>query len=455
MFFYNESEENNDGGAISLVEATDPYFYNVGLLLKMDNDFTDSSINNHTVTVVGNSSINTETKKYGDGAGYLDGSGDVLRVTGDSSLAIGTGDFTIEMWAYFPILRDFMPLIDTNHYTNGILWRVMGNGRTAMWFSNAAGPVMPAGSITTNQWYHIALTRENGVARTFLDGVLIDTVTNTKSVTMGNIRIGQSAHNTSEYLRAYLDDYRITVGVARYTADFTPPGSLPTEGPGIITDSLTLNLDIGDDSSYAGTGTTVNNIAGSDTATLAGNVAFSPNNEGYLDFDGADDTMVVANGSSVDITGAITIETWINPDAVNGWTAVVYKNNIQQAEGYHMGFDPGGNLAGGVRNSGTWYTTQPGAVASVAVGQWQHFVMSMDTETNVQKFYKNGVLVYTNSNFTRNLFSNTNPLSISGQPITGVEKYNGKLAKTALYSRALTDEEVAQNFNALKSRFGL
>jgi hypothetical protein len=232
-------------------------------------------------------------------------------------------------------------------------------------------------------------------------------------------------------------------------------GDVAESTSGVVTNSLTLNLDIGDNTSYSGSGTTVYNIAGSDTATLAGNVIYSSGSGGYLDFDGTDDTMTIANSSSVDITGAITIEAWINPDSVTGWTALVYKNNASSTEGYHMGFDPNGNLAGGVKNSGTWHTTQPGTATSVSTGQWQHFVMSIDTSTNVQKFYKNGTLVHTNSNFTYNLNSNTNPLSISGQPGTGIEKYNGKLAKVALYDKALTDSEVTQNFDALKSRYGL
>lgn len=219
MFFYNE---DNTEVSPNIFGTTDPYFSNVSLLLNMDSDFTDSSENQTPVTVYGNTNINTTNKKYGAGSGYFDGSGDVLRLSG-ASWGFGTGDFTIETWAYFPSLRDYGPLIETNHYTNGILWRVMANGSLAMWFSGVMGPVAPAGSVTANTWHHIALTRTSGIARVFIDGVVVATNTNTQNVNTNSVRIGQSAHNSSEYLYAYLDDFRVTTGVSRYTADFAPP----------------------------------------------------------------------------------------------------------------------------------------------------------------------------------------------------------------------------------------
>jgi hypothetical protein len=224
MFFYNE--ENIEASQIT-PPSEDPYFNNVSLLLKMDTDFSDSSQNQTPVTVYGNTSIDTTNKKYGTGSGYFDGSGDVLRLSG-ASWGFGTGDFTIEMWANFPVLGNYGPLIETNHYTNGILWRVMSDGRLSMWFSGVGGPQAPAGSVTANTWHHIALTRTSGIARVFIDGVVVATNTNTQNVNTNAVRIGQSAHSTSEYLRAYLDDFRITAGVSRYTDNFTPPDSLPT-----------------------------------------------------------------------------------------------------------------------------------------------------------------------------------------------------------------------------------
>lgn len=450
MFFYNESDSEVSQAALA---TSDPYFYNTSLLLKMDSDFSDSSIHQHTTTTGGNIAVSNSEFKYGGGSGYFDGvSSTGLSVPASAQLNLNGVDWTIEAW----IKPNGNYSTYNEMFHNGADWD--------FWLAPTTGQITfysPSGQVSTgvapqvNQWSHIAAVRSGGTVTIYLDGTSIGSATINLSYSGNPLGIGNVASLNNYPFAGHIDDVRITKGVARYTANFAPPDSLPTTGPGIVTDSLTLNLDIGDNTSYAGTGTTVNNIAGSDTATLTGNILFSSDNEGYLDFDGADDTMGVANGSSVDITDAITLEAWVNPDVVIGWISLIYKDNSQVSQGYHFGFDPSGRLQGGVRNSGIWRTTQPGAVAQMYVGQWQHIVMSMDSTTNVQKFYINGALVYTNSNFIYEVLSNTNPLSISGQPITGVEKYNGKLAKAALYSRALTDAEVEQNFNALKSRFGL
>ena len=372
MFFYSES--NDDGGVQGFADQTDPYFDNVGLLLKMDNDFSDSSVNNHTVTVAGDASIDTTTKKYGDGAGYLDGSGDVLYVTGDSSLAIGTGDFTIETWAYFPILRDWMPLIETNHYTNGILWRVMGNGSIGMWFSNAGGPFCPAGTVTTNQWYHIALTRESGVVKVFVDGILIDTVTNTNNVTVGNMRIGQSAHSTSEYFKGYLDDYRITVGVARYTADFTPPGSLPTQGDPVVTDPsfsnvqllLPLDTDFSDASANSHT------VTGNGNASIYSGGKFG---DGALELDGDDFLNVTATPELAIGTQDFTLEMWVKRNG--GSTDKFYMFNVGGLQNGAFAF----YVQNGYLEAAIYPTGYTSPTIDVTPGVWTHVAVTRESGT--------------------------------------------------------------------------
>ena len=79
--------------------------------------------------------------------------------------------------------------------------------------------------MTTNTWTHVAASRAAGITRMFVNGVT-QTATHTGSVNVGttaqSIGIG-AANNASEPINAYINDLRITKGVARYTTTFTPP----------------------------------------------------------------------------------------------------------------------------------------------------------------------------------------------------------------------------------------
>jgi hypothetical protein len=87
-----------------------------------------------------------------------------------------------------------------------------------------------SGGIENNTWYHVALTHDGILQYVFLNGILIDSkeaiITNEPS----KIAIGCSSwNNPNAFFNGYIDDVRITKGVARYVSNFTPPQSLPTE----------------------------------------------------------------------------------------------------------------------------------------------------------------------------------------------------------------------------------
>ncbi len=178
---------------------------------------------------VGDARVSTNTKKYGSGAMYFDGTGDYLTLTGNpTDFAFGTGDFTIEMWLY------------TNSVTNSVFYdgRPAGtNGAYPMlyfisgflyyWVNGADRITSGTAVLSTSTWYHIALCRSGTNTKLFLNGVQIGSTytDSTNYLNTGNrpwIGVNASSTNTS-YLNGYIDDLRITKGVARYTANFTAP----------------------------------------------------------------------------------------------------------------------------------------------------------------------------------------------------------------------------------------
>jgi len=171
---------------------------------------------------VGDAHVENSVKKYGTGSMQFDGTGDILRHLSPSPvLALGTGDFTVEFWMYLNNTNTQV-MFDMRHDSNSntALTVFISSG-----FKFYAGTGLPViGSVSTGQWYHIAIVRNNGTITSYLDGVAGGTESNTNDLTCEEFRIGARWDDASE-MNGYIDDFRVTKGVARYTANFTPPAA--------------------------------------------------------------------------------------------------------------------------------------------------------------------------------------------------------------------------------------
>jgi hypothetical protein len=223
------------------VPGTDSNWSNVVLMLTGDN-LLDRSSSPKTITTYGNTSVSTTTKKYGTGSIYFDGNGDYLTFPADSSLALGTGDFTVEFWIYNtgntnPIVNGVMcSAANTSiwtYYTGA--WQITfggtGNSLNFGWSMSSSGNSYNGSTsvtIPTNIWSHVAFTRVGTTLKTFLNGTLSATDTlpsNFNFTTDGLFEIGKHDGRSDYYLNGYLDDIRITKGVSRYPTNFGPPTS--------------------------------------------------------------------------------------------------------------------------------------------------------------------------------------------------------------------------------------
>lgn len=185
--------------------------------------FTDSSPSPKTVTAVGNAQLKTAQKKYGSAAGYFDGSGDYLSVPA-TTLALGAGDFTIELWVYpTTVAPSYQGLVEFRNSASGLPLLALKGAALLCYVGSS---VISGGTVTANSWQHVALCMSSGVTKLFLDGVQVGssyTDTNNYGVAT-SVYIGTSFDGFS--LTGYIDDLRIDNGTALYTANFTPPGEL-------------------------------------------------------------------------------------------------------------------------------------------------------------------------------------------------------------------------------------
>ena len=188
-------------------------------------NFTNAGIFDNTgknnLETVGNAQIDTSVKKYGTGSMEFDGTGDWLLMPSNPNLSMGTGDFTIEMWVYRN--NNGCDLIFIGGAATGAL-ELYINGSNQLRISTYSGAsesiiATSSGSISSATWTHVAVTRSGTSLRLFINGTIDGTATNSTNFSLG----GTAYVGGTAALNGYIDDLRITKGVARYTAAFTPP----------------------------------------------------------------------------------------------------------------------------------------------------------------------------------------------------------------------------------------
>ena len=200
---------------------------NTALLLASTNAGIVDASGRNDLETVGDAKISTAVKKYGTGSIYFDGTGDALFTRTNPALAFESGDFTVEFWVNFTSIANRQDLVwwvpDNDSLRGGISWRLSGD---ALCYYDAAvgGAINTAWLPTINTWYHIALSRSGSSTRLFIDGVAGTTYSTIRPYAASyRLYIGKDSASDSYPFTGYMDDFRITKGVARYTANFTAP----------------------------------------------------------------------------------------------------------------------------------------------------------------------------------------------------------------------------------------
>jgi len=173
-------------------------------------------------------SIDTSVKKYDSGSIQLDGLGDHLDLIHGGDMLDFPGDFTIEWWLYTTSTAT-QYMFDTRTASGQTNWAAFFVSNTMYFSWNGSTYTSAALSNYTNTWIHVAFVRSGSTGKWYIDGTASGSNhslgTSTVATQAGTLRIGGSFSNktaSSAVLNGYIDDFRITNGVARYTANFTP-----------------------------------------------------------------------------------------------------------------------------------------------------------------------------------------------------------------------------------------
>jgi hypothetical protein len=192
--------------------------------------FTDSSNFGNDMTAIGAPQIDTAQFKFGTSAGLFtgaSGSGRLERFVdpADPDFAFGEDDFTIDFWVRFNSVALQQGLIDFR-FTNDASPRpvIYLIGGKISYYVNGAGRITSATSMATATWYHVAVARSGSTTTLYINGVSEGSWVDTTIYTNGAFApaIGNLA-DSSDGFDGWMDEFRISKGIARWTSNFAPP----------------------------------------------------------------------------------------------------------------------------------------------------------------------------------------------------------------------------------------
>ena len=224
----------------AVIIAGDQYYPSCSLLLHCDGTngsttFTDNSPSPKTVTAYNGAAISTAQSKFGGASGLFDGTNDYLVTPTTSAFTFGTSDFTIELGIYQTVssVSAYKVLVGDNVYGSVGGWQLYSyNNQLNLW-KGGTEIISPSGTLTLNSWNHVVWSRASGNNRIFINGTQVgSTVSDSTNYTSTAIYIG-AAKDGYGYYAGYIDEIRITKGVARYTGNFTPQTSAFPNNTGV------------------------------------------------------------------------------------------------------------------------------------------------------------------------------------------------------------------------------
>jgi hypothetical protein len=227
-----------------------------------------------------------------------------------------------------------------------------------------------------------------------------------------------------------------------------------SNGPTIVTNGLVLSLDAGDRNSYPGSGTTWTDVSGNgNNGTLTNGPTFNSANGGSIFTDGTDDFISTPySGSAAD---SYTFSAWFNNDNYSERKFILNRGRDGAGSGWSLllSISTSGIAVAGV------VPTVPFVVGLETTGTivqslntWYH-ITGVWTAGSSIRCYVNGVLDGTVSTSGTNLRTSTDGWWIGSVSTTLFT--SGYNAIAQVYNRVLSDREILQNYNAVKSRFGL
>jgi hypothetical protein len=390
-----------------------------------NNNITDASSNNHSITVNGDAYAGTFSPyRSGGYSTYFDGAGDYLNAPSNAAFEFGTGDFSIELFFYRTASGSVDTLVQYGNASVGgyteISWAMYISSSNYLSFEISDGTPGGAGALSlvssvlfpTNSWVHVSVVRDGNNFTLYQNGNSVDTTTDNRSVYVSPsplLWIARNHNAGTGDTAGFFSNVRIVKGTAVYTANFTPP----TESLTAIanTELLTCHLPYIADGSTNDHSITVNGNVSIEPFSPYDYDEYSATNHGgsvYFDVDG---DWITATG--IDLSSARTIEFWYYKSTNSTALETIFSigNGYTDNVGVSL-FTRNGDFEFRV---GTSIVYDSGLSLDLFDFTWHHIAIVISS-SNSADLYINGSRKYSGSNVTR---SNSMPISI-GSSVNGL-----------------------------------
>lgn len=382
----------------------DPYAPSTVLQMRMDGTNGSTAFTEDTgkvVTVAASGvSMSTTQVKYGTTAASFNGvASNYLSVPYSADFAFGAGEFTIEGWIYLNAYQatDRCQMIANWHGGAGAAcafgFGVLATGYANLLYNASANITATVAQVPLNQWVHLAFVRVGNVGFIYQNGKQVGTGALTATLNAGDLPICIGGHSTANWVpNGYLDDVRVTKGVARYLGEFTPPTAQVPALTSIeyiarygATDPHAANVvfQMGFDG-VRPTDTTGFATPATVTAVTPSTVVFAEGGAGL--FNGTSSAVLMPNNARYSLgTGDFCLEAWVYMTAYPSGRATVVTTGASATD-----TAPLLNVnANGTLGFQTWNTVIINSTNTVPLNTWTHIALTRASST-VQLFV-NGV----------------------------------------------------------------
>jgi len=389
--------------------------------------------------------IDTAQSKFGGSSCKFNNIGNGYLTIDKSAFDLGSGNFTVECWAYFNAENTRVSGFSRNTLINkrdpsnvragawGLYWDA-ANSNKLIWeeIISGGGSVQSSNNaISTGSWLHIAAVRNGTTITLYVNGTSVGSGTLSTNYTITNYNCYIGWWGTSFYsLNGWVDEIRIS-NSARYTSNFTAP-TAP-----FVNDANTLLLIHADSTDGSTVFTDDNGTARSQVGIQAlGNAAISSTQSKFggssISTDGTDDRLLLPDNSNLVMSGAFTYEFWM------------YCNNVASPANQHLYAQLSVDTT--IQFSGTGgslivYDGGTRTISTLASTTWYHFAIVRSGST--VQCYINGTAAgssWTNSSTTRFSWSTA---TIANRPNNLSAGFNGyideiRLSNIARYTSNFT-----------------
>lgn len=415
----------------------------------------DSSIIPRAITVV-NAKIKTAQYKFAPSSIYFDGDGDYLTVPDSADWSMGTGNFTIDLWVRFTALpvgvgqSFFGQYVDDNNNWSFRIWPDGSDFKLQFpVYSGGTLTLIPVNylwsTIAIDTWYHLAISRSGNDWTTFINGEIVATATDADTIgdyaSVANIgRHGSGAH----YLSGYIDELRVSKGIARWTEAFTPPTE-PYSVEVSVDDSLGIQDGFAEEDptvdanvklllhmNGSNNGTTFTDsspahktISRSNAVTKTGEKKFGTAS-GYF---AANSYLSAPDSADWNFgNGDFTIDCWANHSALpsDGSHMMLLSQYVSTTNHWNFRISRGGPRYFFIFEwvaSGSYIANVTSSAITIATGQWHHFALTRNG--NCFRLFYDGVQVGYSYDTSANLGDFASALYVGSWGSSGGYRHNG------------------------------